>query len=272
MRFARIAPLLFLLLTVLSILHIAQFKDFVVSSKTGGLAQALFAALTFHVNVLEAKRGYLPGNWDILWSLSVEEVFFFFFPLVARLFGRGKTLIVLLIGFVALGRFAHAVFTHGNEIWKEYSYLGGMDAIALGCLTALWVSRVRFSRTIFWIFRFARHGALSFLPVLFAASRGLEIRPYRTGYDDPRSRHLHDRCDGCADKMEERACCVSSADLGSAQAVGLPHAYVCRFRPFPTLCASWKADERCTPAVHSRYCCRGSLGRSRCQDSLFGTA
>jgi peptidoglycan/LPS O-acetylase OafA/YrhL len=151
MRFARIAPLLLLLLTVHSILHIAQFKDFVVSSKTGGLAQALFAALTFHVNVLEAKRGYLPGNWDILWSLSVEEVFYLFFPLVARLFGRGKMLIVLLIGFVALGPFARTVLTHGNEIWKEYSYLGGMDAIALGCLTALLVSRFRFSRLILWI-------------------------------------------------------------------------------------------------------------------------
>jgi peptidoglycan/LPS O-acetylase OafA/YrhL len=151
MRFARIAPLLLLLLTVLSVLHIAQFKDFVVSSKTGGLARALFAALTFQVNVLEAKRGYLPGNWDILWSLSVEEVFYFFFPLVARLFGRGKMLIVLLMGFVALGPFARTVLTHGNEIWKEYSYLGGMDAIALGCLTALLVSRFRFSRRILWI-------------------------------------------------------------------------------------------------------------------------
>lgn len=151
MRSARITPLLLLLLTVLSFLHFAHLKDFVVSSKTGGLAQALFAALTFHVNVLEAKRGYLPGNWDILWSLSVEEVFYLFFPLVARLFGRGKMLVVLLIAFVALGPFARTVLTHGNEIWREYSYLGGMDAIALGCLTALLVSRIRFSRLILWI-------------------------------------------------------------------------------------------------------------------------
>jgi peptidoglycan/LPS O-acetylase OafA/YrhL len=148
MRFARIAPLLLLLLTVLSVLHIAQFKNFVVSSKTGGLAHALFAALTFHVNVLEAKRGYLPGSWDILWSLSVEEVFYLFFPIVSRLFGRGKMLIVLLLGFVALGPFARTVLTHGNEVWKEYSYLGGMDAIALGCLTALLVSRFRFSSLV----------------------------------------------------------------------------------------------------------------------------
>ena len=70
MRFARIVPLLLLLLSVLSILHLAQVKYFVVSSKTGGLGRALIAALTFHVNVLEARRGYLPGSWDILWSLS----------------------------------------------------------------------------------------------------------------------------------------------------------------------------------------------------------
>ena len=146
MRFARIAPLLLLLLGVLSGLHLAQVEHFVVSAKTGGLPRALLAALTFHVNVLEARRGYLPGNWDILWSLSVEEVFYLFFPLVARVFGRSKLFVVVLLGFVALGPFARTVFTHGNEMWKEYSYLGGMDAIALGCLTALVVSRIRFRR------------------------------------------------------------------------------------------------------------------------------
>jgi peptidoglycan/LPS O-acetylase OafA/YrhL len=77
-------------------------------------------------------------------------MFYLFFPLVARLFGRGKLLIALLLGFVALGPFARTAFTHGSEIWKEYSYLGGMDAIALGCLTALLVSRFRLSRIALW--------------------------------------------------------------------------------------------------------------------------
>ncbi|MFZ0479929.1 MAG: acyltransferase, partial [Terriglobales bacterium] len=137
MRFARIAPLLVLLLTVLSLLHLAHLKYFVVPAKTGGLGRALLAALTFHVNVLEARRGYLPGNWDILWSLSVEEIFYLFFPLFARLLTRGRSFIALLLSLVVLGPFARTVLAHGNEVWKEYSYLGGMDAIALGCLTAL---------------------------------------------------------------------------------------------------------------------------------------
>ena len=146
LRFARIAPLLFLLLTVLSALHFAQIKHFVISQETGGLGRALFAALTFHVNVLEARRGYLPGNWDILWSLSVEEMFYLFFPLLSRFLGRAKFFIPILCTFVLLGPFARTVLAHGSEIWHEYSYLGGMDAIALGCLTALLVPRIHFSR------------------------------------------------------------------------------------------------------------------------------
>lgn len=148
LRFARIAPLLLLLLAVLCTLHAAGFKDFVVSDKTGGLGRALIAALTFHVNVLEAHRGYLPGNWDILWSLSVEEMFYLFFPLICWLLGGGKRLVAFLLIFVVLGPFGRTVLSYGNELWQEYSYLGGMEAIALGCLTALASSRFRIARKI----------------------------------------------------------------------------------------------------------------------------
>jgi peptidoglycan/LPS O-acetylase OafA/YrhL len=146
LRFARIAPLLLLLLAVLSVFHLAHFNDYVVQAKTGGLGRALFAALTFHVNVLEARRGYLPGSWDILWSLSVEELFYLFFPVVCYLFGRGKMFVVMLLTFVVLGPFGRTAFAHGNVLWQEKSYLGGMDAIALGCITALFVARRRLRR------------------------------------------------------------------------------------------------------------------------------
>jgi peptidoglycan/LPS O-acetylase OafA/YrhL len=146
LRFARIAPLLLLLLTVLSVLHLAHIKGFVVSQATGGLGRALVAALGFHVNLLEARRGYLPASWDILWSLSVEEMFYLFFPLVCRWLGRGRLLTGLLCVLVVIGPFARSRAFNHNPVWREYSYLGGMDAIALGCLTALLVSRMRFTR------------------------------------------------------------------------------------------------------------------------------
>ncbi len=142
-RFARIAPLLLLELAVLSVLHLANISVFRIPSKVATLPQALIAALTFHLNYLEGMHGYLAANWDVLWSLSVEEMFYLFFPLVCvtvLYFRRGRgVFIALLFMFVAMGPFARTIWTAGHPIWREKSYLGGMDAIAMGCLTALLV-------------------------------------------------------------------------------------------------------------------------------------
>jgi len=174
LRFARIAPLLLLLLGILSALHLAQVQGYVVSSKTGGLSRALLAALTFHINVLEAKRDYLPGNWDILWSLSVEEMFYLFFPLIVRLLRTKKLLIPLLTLFVIAGPFARARAFNPNPVWREYSYLGGMDAIALGCLTALLLSNRRLSKT-----SISTSGIAGSLLLIF--SLGFSIKAYSWG-------------------------------------------------------------------------------------------
>ena len=147
LRFARIAPLMLLLLLILSTLHLAHVPGYVVQPSTGGLGRALLAAMTFHLNFLEATRGYLPGNWDILWSLSVEEMFYLFFPLVARVLRRKSLLIAFLLLFAIVGPFARAKAFNHNPVWREYSYLGGMDAIALGCLTAILLANRRLSRT-----------------------------------------------------------------------------------------------------------------------------
>jgi peptidoglycan/LPS O-acetylase OafA/YrhL len=145
LRFARIAPLLLVLLAILCGLHLASVPGFIVSQKTGGLGRALLAALTFHINVLEATRGYLPVNWDILWSLSVEEMFYLFFPIACVLLRRVRFLLIPLILFVVLGPVARSHVFNANPVWREYSYLGGMDAIAMGCMTAIFVARRRVS-------------------------------------------------------------------------------------------------------------------------------
>jgi peptidoglycan/LPS O-acetylase OafA/YrhL len=179
LRFARIAPLLMGLLAVLSVLHLAHVRHFVISAETGGLGRALVAALTFHVNLLEARRGYLPGSWDILWSLSVEETFYFAFPWVCRWLGRGRLMIALLLVFVVLGPFGRSVLTDGNPVWREYSYLGGMDAIAMGCLTAIALNGRRLSRRRLWLLG-GIGGALLAFCLLLSRTAGTWL-PERTG-------------------------------------------------------------------------------------------
>jgi peptidoglycan/LPS O-acetylase OafA/YrhL len=179
LRFARIAPLLLGLLAILSVLHLAHVRHFVVSAETGGLGRALIAALTFHVNLLEARRGYLPGSWDILWSLSVEETFYFAFPWVCRWFGRGRLLVVLLLMFVVLGPFGRSVLTHGGPVWREYSYLGGMDGIAMGCLTAIATHGRQISRQWLWVLGSVGGALLAFCLLLSRTTE--QWMPERTG-------------------------------------------------------------------------------------------
>jgi len=140
MRFARIIPCLLGVLIILSILDIANIKGFIITTTT--LGHALFAALTFHVNWLEAKTGYLPANWNVLWSLSVEEIFYIFFPLACLLIRKESIIKLMLILFVILGPFARNYFYVDNDMWSDHSYLSCMDGIAIGCLAALYSDKL----------------------------------------------------------------------------------------------------------------------------------
>ena len=177
LRFARIAPLLIALLAVLSIFHLAKVPGFAITRSS--LPRALAAALTFHVNWLESAHGYLPGSWDVLWSLSVEEVFYIFFPLLCVFTRRPRILYPLLCTFVVAGPFAR-VFTH-NQLWADYGYLSCMDGIALGCLAAIAAPYLRGNRFILVILRVS--GILLMLLVLTAKPLVRFLHLYQAGLD-----------------------------------------------------------------------------------------
>jgi peptidoglycan/LPS O-acetylase OafA/YrhL len=180
LRFARIAPLLLALLAVLSILHLSDVKGFVIPSERASLGRALFAAVTFHINWLESARGYLPANWDVLWSLSVEEVFYLFFPLLCWWTRSRWALIAALLVFVMLGPCARTVLTK-NELWADYGYLSCMDGIALGCLTAMLAGVLHAGRALLWTMRIA--GA-SMITLVTAARPLVEwLHLYKTGLE-----------------------------------------------------------------------------------------
>ncbi|HTE40734.1 MAG TPA: acyltransferase [Steroidobacteraceae bacterium] len=157
LRIARIVPCLVLLLCVSSVLHWQEFTGFVINPNRATLGRALVAALTFHVNWLEGRHGYLPGTWDVLWSLSVEEVFYIFFPLICVAVRSERWLLPLLACMIAIGPLNRSLLV-GNDPWESYAYLSCMDAMAFGCLAA-WISaRIKPSKSIL---RYALGGGIA---------------------------------------------------------------------------------------------------------------
>ena len=141
MRFARIVPCLVALLVVLGALHLVGAHDYAIDPARASLLRAILSALTFHFNWLEGARGYLPGSWDVLWSLSIEEAFYVAFPLVCLLVQREAVLVVPLVALIVLGPFVR-VWNADVEPWDEYAYLACFDGIAFGCLAALVPARL----------------------------------------------------------------------------------------------------------------------------------
>ncbi len=143
LRFARIAPLLLALLALLSGLHLLQVPGYTIDAEKASLGRALLSALTLHLNWLEGQVGYLPASWDVLWSLSVEEAFYCFFPLacVALRRGWGRVAVPTLVaGLIAIAPLFRAY--EQSRIWNMKGYWASFDAIAFGCLAA-WLTHGR---------------------------------------------------------------------------------------------------------------------------------
>lgn len=141
-RAARIVPCLVGLVAVLSVLHLAHAPDYVINRPDQSLSKAVASALGLYLNWYEAHTGYLPANWDVLWSLSIEEVFYLAFPVVCQLLGKDWILAPVL-ALLALSQ-PHALASIvGNPIWREKAYLPGMAAIAAGVLAAIVAAHFR---------------------------------------------------------------------------------------------------------------------------------
>lgn len=144
-RASRIVPTLLLVVALLSLFHWLGTPYFVIDKPNQSLGGAIASALGLHLNWYEGATGYLPGGWDVIWSLSVEEVFYVAFPIACLSLGRVRWVFVAgLIALVLSMPFTRsALQAQHNEIWFEKAYLPGMSAIALGVLTAMLTTRFR---------------------------------------------------------------------------------------------------------------------------------
>lgn len=134
MRASRILPLLLALLLVSSLLHWLSVPGFTIRQPQHSLAGAWFAALGLHLNWYEGRTTWLPGNWDVLWSLSIEELFYLCFPLACWWLPRW--LLLPALALLAASLPWTRAWLDGQEIWQEKAYLPAMSAIAVGVLAA----------------------------------------------------------------------------------------------------------------------------------------
>ena len=133
-RIARIVPLLLLLLVVLSVLHLCGAENYIVNNEAGAtLGKAIFSALTFSVNWLEMKVGYLPGAWDVLWSLSVEEVFYLAFPLICVACKSNRRLFIFMLALFFISPLFRNFWFTASELEGRNNF-ACMGAMAAGCV------------------------------------------------------------------------------------------------------------------------------------------
>lgn len=161
-RASRILPLLLALLVVLSLLHLAAVPGYEIRQPGQSLGGAWFAALGLHLNWYEGQTTWLPGNWDVLWSLSIEELFYLLFPLACWWLPRPLLLTALAVLVASLPWTRAAL--DGQEIWQEKAYLPAMSAIAFGVLAAQVAQAASpsrlFARVLLTLGVFALAGAL----------------------------------------------------------------------------------------------------------------
>jgi peptidoglycan/LPS O-acetylase OafA/YrhL len=147
MRMARILPCLLLVLAVLSTLHFLGVPGAEMRPDRATLGQSLFAALTFRMNWLEGVYSWSAPGWGVLWSLSIEEVFYIAFPLVC-LFVRSEKILPWALLLLIIAGPVNRVIYADDQPWGAYAYLSCMDGMAFGCLAALVSARVTLSERV----------------------------------------------------------------------------------------------------------------------------
>ena len=145
-RLARIMPCLVLLVTMVSVLGSLGLQPFINQSPNGvevSYAVTVLSALSFWMNLLIIEYGWVNYALGVLWSLSVEEVFYLAFPVLCLALGRGKGFIIFLLVVIAYAPYFRALhFGEGSGAYL-YHYFSSFDGIAIGCLTAIYAQHFK---------------------------------------------------------------------------------------------------------------------------------
>ncbi len=145
-RIARIIPCLVLLVAMVSVLGSLGLQPFLNQSPNGvevSYAVTVLSALSFWMNLLIIKYGWVNYALGVLWSLSVEEVFYLAFPVLCLALSRGKWFIIFLLAVIAYAPYFRAHHFGEESGTYLYHYFSSFDGIAIGCLTAIYAQHFK---------------------------------------------------------------------------------------------------------------------------------
>lgn len=144
-RIARIMPCLVLLVALVTALGVMGLKPFINQAPNGievSYGLTVFSAFTFWMNILIIENGWVNYALGVLWSLSVEEVFYLAFPILCVVLGRGKGFIIFLLAIIVYAPYFRSLHFAEESGAYLYHYFSSFDGIAMGCLAALMAQRV----------------------------------------------------------------------------------------------------------------------------------
>lgn len=144
-RIARIMPCLVLLVALVTALGAMGLKPFINQAPNGievSYGLTVFSAFTFWMNILIIENGWVNYALGVLWSLSVEEVFYLAFPILCIVLGRGKGFIIFLLAIIIYAPYFRSLHFAEESGAYLYHYFSSFDGIAMGCLTALMTQRM----------------------------------------------------------------------------------------------------------------------------------
>ena len=158
-RFGRIIPLL-ALICLIGIILIGfvktQSRAFEVcfhNPQNGSFSPWTWGSIaTFSFNwykIITESAGNASGlHWDVLWSLSIEEQFYFLYPFVLKTLGNRRNLSLFLAALVIAGPISILLLRNllpHSQLLGQNSF-AGFNLIALGCL--LYLVSNRFEKTL----------------------------------------------------------------------------------------------------------------------------